>query len=425
MSSTVSCSSAAHRARAGHAELGQDLGDRERVRDVRLAAACGAGPRWRCSATTYARSTSRRSALGCVGLDRCGTAARGRRAAAAAGRAPAGRAAHGRGPAAPAAGRARGRRAAGRARPRPWTRVACPRPLGPPARSSPLLAVSAYQSRHRHRRAIPGAGLRQTTSRAWTSRSGEPLARPDRKPARSGRTARRPSPPARSTSSDGRRRGPAGGQHVVHDQHPGTRREGVGVDLQRRLAVLERVAPPRTSPTAACRSCAPGRSRRRGGRRPAPPRMKPRASIPDDPSTGSPALVPVDEASTTAAKPSASREQRRDVLEHHARLRPVRDVADQPVAGVSSSGLRPATAHRRFLPDGRRFVVLRRCCGAARWRPRRAVLGRCRRSSASTSARRPDLVERLVVEPVLVQVRSAAAAPRQCLVLAPRVGPPT
>ena len=115
-------------------------------------------PRWRCSATSYARSTSRRSALGWLALTTRNSGSRtAQRLRATGGRQP-GEPPTRRGPAAPAAGRARGRRAAGRARPRPWTRVACPRPRGLPARSSPLLACRRTKSRHRHRRAIPGAG---------------------------------------------------------------------------------------------------------------------------------------------------------------------------------------------------------------------------------------------------------------------------
>ena len=64
VSSTVSCRSAAAIVFGTDAEVGEDLGDGDRMRDVRLAAERRFCPAWAFSATAYARSISERSALG-------------------------------------------------------------------------------------------------------------------------------------------------------------------------------------------------------------------------------------------------------------------------------------------------------------------------------------------------------------------------
>ena len=80
------------------------------------------------------------------------------------------------------------------------------------------------------------------------------------------------SPPSRSTSRDRRRRGAAGGEHVVDDQHPLARRDRVAVDLEQVGAVLELVLLALDLPRQLARLAHRARTRPCSGRRPAPRR---------------------------------------------------------------------------------------------------------------------------------------------------------
>ena len=136
------------------------------------------------------------------------------------------------------------------------------------------------------------------------------------------------SPPRRSTSAAAAPRGAAGREQVVDDQHALTRRDRVGVHLDDRLAVLERVRlrdPRRRAAVPPCGSGANPAPRRSAT---APPRMNPRDSMP---ATDVDARVAIRRRKRRdrCAERRPVAEQQRDVLEDDAGTREIRHIADQ------------------------------------------------------------------------------------------------
>ena len=209
--------------------------------------------------------------------------------------------------------------------------------------------------------------------------------------------------------------GATGGQDVVDDQHPLPRLKASACTSIVGGAVLQVVRHRAASARAACRPCAPARSRCRAAWATAAPTMKPRASMPTTRST-LPAYRPA-MSSTTAAKACAVGEQRREVLEEdpgcgksgmsRSRLRPGTDrlrAVDAPSA--VASGQRLDLGVRRGWLRGPAGVAGDLCtsrgrCGVARLgarRPRRRRrrrpparrrVARAGRAPASARRRRP------------------------------------
>ena len=228
-------------------------------------------------------------------------------------------------------------------------------------------------------------------------------------PARSAPRTPTTSAPARADQLDGGRGGAAGGQHVVDDQHPVARREGVGVDLERR----RRRTPGRRTRRATSPGSLPclrtGTKPRRARRPPGRARMKPRASMPTTLSTR-PARSPRPPA-RCRRRPREGRgvgQQRRDVLEHHARAPGSRGRPGCSASSSASSSAVPASAALPAPAD--RFVVAPGGCGGCAAGARRWAGGRRRGRGAAGGRRRRRRVVDVVDAP---RSAAAAAAPRR------------
>ena len=130
--------------------------------------------------------------------------------------------------------------------PRPYPAPAgVPRryPAGRPdrtARNLDATALDATASRSNSTSPIGTCGGRHTVNNAWTSRPASRL-RPFRNPSSSNTQRPATIPPACSTRPECRLRRAARGEHVVDHEHPVPGHEGVGVHLEGRLAVFQRV----------------------------------------------------------------------------------------------------------------------------------------------------------------------------------------
>ena len=207
-----------------------------------------------------------------------------------------------------------------------------------------------------------------------------------------------------------RRRGAAGGQHVVDHQHPLAGRERVLVHLQGGLAVLQRVRRRVAPPGAACRPCGPapplaGGVRDRGGDR------NPRASMPattsNEPRRGAPTIASIDLRGTPA--PSANSGVRSlKTMPGLGKSGTSSDLARPPASAISAAAVARArrassTRHRRLRAAGpvchrRRAAPAARAqrrlpAGRLRRRPRRAA-GACGVAPAERGDARPAGVGR-------------------------------
>ena len=152
-----------------------------------------------------------------------------------------------------------------------------------------------------------------------------------------------------------------------------------------RLAVLQVVRLPRASPGQLALLAHRHEARPRAVAPPARARMKPRASMPTTLSTAvAAAASPATIASTTPRERRRVGEQRGDVLEHDPRLGEVGHVAD-PASAAAPQVQRPGTtlplgrrsllrgAHRPFLAAR---AAARPRCGCRRWPPGTSAAGR-------------------------------------------------
>ena len=171
------------------------------------------------------------------------------------------------------------------------------------------------------------------------------------------------SPPSRSTSRTDGRRGAAGREHVVDDQHLLAGRDRVAVDLEQVGAVLELVLLALDLPRELARPCARARTRPARWYATGAANTKPRASIPSTLSIALGRRTGAASASTDRREGVGCREQRRDVLEDDARLRVVGDVAHVLLERT------PCPSRTGYRPDARcggRFCGVATCaCGDA------------------------------------------------------------
>ena len=362
--------------RRRHAELGQDRGDRERVGDVRVAALAQLAAVVRARRPRRRARSARRSAFGWVARTIRNSGSRTGLTLAALRAEPGEPGPH------PARRRARPATSAGRRRRLGCRRAGAALPgvrrrsrVGGGARALVVAVGVDRTRRRRHRRRARRHSARAPSRDRRSPQSNEaPVAprprlstvsrRVQRRARRCGAAARRPGrnassirteqpdaprrPPRRTRSSVAADRA-AGGEHVVDDQHPVAGREGVARAPRASPSPYSSVVRlPRASRRAACPSCAPARSRRRRGRRPARARMKPRASMPTTLSTvPRPRWATI--ASTRAGEGDVVGEQRRDVLEQDARRR---DSRGRRGSARSSSAVRsrPRRARRSLAP---------------------------------------------------------------------------
>ena len=194
----------------------------------------------------------------------------------------------------------------------------------------------------------PAAG-QATASRACTSR-GASLARAPRNSSSSRTLNPVDGAAGLLDEAEGGGGGAAGGEHVVDDEHPLTGRERVGVQLQGRLAVLQRVRRRQHLAGAACPPCGPAPRRPRRRRRPRP---RSRSRGPRCPRPRRSCRAPWCSmiASMVGANVGTVGEQRHQVLEDDAGLResPARRGPGSRPARRSPRRCRPARRHALVL----------------------------------------------------------------------------